>query len=191
MPWKHNGRTIKEGKAWVADDGTKFPSVWRRFSNDELKTFGLTWEDPPASQEPFDNKFYWGRQTDGTLIERNLDDEDAKDDDGKQLYKLDGKTKLIKEGLKTIWIRQTKQTTNNLLSKWDWQIVRKSEKGTAIDSNVTTYRDAVRTSCNTIETAINNCSNLTQFMALFDTPVDSDGNPTGDNPPIYDFPDEI
>ena len=69
-------------------------------------------------------------------------------------------------------------------------IVKNAEKSTAIPSNVTTYRDAVRTKCASIETAINNCSNLTEFMALFDAPVDSDGNPTG-NAPINDFPDEI
>ena len=27
-------------------------------------------------------------------------------------------------------------------------------------------------------------------MALFDSPVDSEGNYTGDNAPIYDFPKE-
>ena len=69
-------------------------------------------------------------------------------------------------------------------------ITRKSEKDTAIPSDVTTYRDAVRTKCDSIETAINNCSNLTEFMALFDIPVDKDGQPTG-KAPIYDFPDEI
>ena len=42
-----------------------------------------------------------------------------------------------------------------------------------------------------LETAINNCSNLTQFMALFDLPVDSDNNPTGDPAPMNDWPDEI
>ena len=70
-------------------------------------------------------------------------------------------------------------------------ITRKSEKDTAIPSDVTTYRDAVRTKCASIETAINNCSNLTQFMALFDAPVDGDGNLTGDPVPINDWPDEV
>ena len=68
-------------------------------------------------------------------------------------------------------------------------ITRKSEKGTAIPNATQTYRDSVRTACNTIETKINNCSNLTQFIALFDAPVDSDGNHTG-NPPMFDFPKE-
>ena len=185
MPWKHNGKEIKIGKSWVAKDGTQHPATWTRWSNDNKKANGLTWEDPPASQEPFDTRFYWGRNNDGSLIERKLDDEDAKDGDGKQLYEEDGKTKLINEGLKTIWIRQTKRTAQEKLNKHDWIITRNSEKGTAIPSDVTTYRDAVRTKCASIETAINNCSNIANFIKLFDTPSD------GSNPPINDFPDEI
>ena len=192
MPWKKSdGTYIKEGKAWVGVDGTKFPSVWRRFSNDELKTFGLTWEDPPASQEPFDNRFYWGRKTDGSLIERNLTDVNEVDEDGKAVIDPITGKQMVTLGLKSIWVAQTKQTAQNKLNRHDWMITRKSEKGTAIPSDVTTYRDAVRTKCASIETAINNCSNLTQFIALFEAPVDSDDKPTGDPAPINDFPDEI
>ena len=192
MPWKKSdGTYIKEGKAWVGVDGTKFPSVWTRFSNDELKSFGLTWEDPPASAEPFDSRFYLGRKTDGSLIEKKLTDINLVDEYGKAVIDLITGKQVIELGLKTVWITKTKQTANDLLSNTDWMITRKSEKGTAIPSDVTTYRDAVRTKCASIETAINNCSNLTQFMALFDAPIDSNGNPTGDNPPIHDFPDEI
>ena len=96
---------------------------------------------------------------------------------------------MVQLGLKSIWIDTTKKTTNNLLSNTDWQITRKYEKGTAIPSATTTYRDKVRTACDTIETKINNCSNLTQFMALFDPPTDSDGNITG-VAPIFDLPNE-
>ena len=191
MPWKKSDGTIVEiGKSWIDDNKIRHPSNWNIWTDDYKKSMGLTWQDSPASQEPFDTRFYWGRNNDGSLIERKLDDEDAKDGDGKQLYEEDGKTKLINEGLKTIWIRQTKRTAQEKLNKHDWIITRNSEKGTAIPSDVTTYRDAVRTKCASIETAINNCSNLTQFMALFDTPKDSDGVPTG-NAPINDFPDEI
>ena len=68
--------------------------------------------------------------------------------------------------------------------------MRNAEKSTAIPSAVTTFRDAVRTSCASIETKVTNASNLAAFMALHDVPVDSDGNPTG-NAPINDWPDEI
>ena len=190
MPWKHNGKVIKEGKAWVADDGTQHPGTWSRWSSEKKKTEGLTWEDPPASQEPFDDRFYWGRQTNGTLIERNLADVKVVDEDGKAIIDPKTEEQAIQQGLKSTWIARTKEVANSALAKSDWMITRKAEKGTAIPDATQTYRDSVRTACNTIETKINNCSNLTQFMALFDTPVDSDGNPTG-NPAIYDFPDEI
>ena len=188
MPWKHNGKEIRVGKAWVSDSGVKHPAVWARWSDSEKRDNGLTWEDPPASEAPFDNRFYSGRQANGTLIEKNLADRNEVDSDGKAILDVDG-NQYVTEGLKTIWIRQTKTTANELLFKTDWMITRKAEKGTAIPDATTKYRDSVRTACNTIETKINACSNLTEFMALFDTPKDSDGNPTG-NPPMFDFPQE-
>ena len=182
MPWKHNGKIIKEGKSW-SDGIYKHPYNWASaWSDADKKKFKLVWEK--EEDNSFDTRFYWSKG-----IERKLEDEDAKAEDGKQLYKEDGKTKLINEGLKTIWIRQTKETTNSLLSKWDWQIVRKAEKDKAIDSNVATYRDAVRTACDKIEKSITDCKSLADFMKLFDAPM-KDGMPTG-NPPIYDFPEEI
>ena len=191
MPWKHNGREIKVGKAWVADNGTQHPAQWSRWSDEKKTSEGLTWEDPPASEAPFDSRFYSGRQANGTLIEKSLTDVNAVDADGNAILNpITGQQEIIL-GLKSIWIAQTKATAQDKLNKHDWMITRKSEKGTAIPSDVTTYRDAVRTKCASIETAINNCSNLTQFMALFDAPVDSDGSPTGDPAPINDFPNEI
>ena len=183
MPWKHNGIIIKEGKSW--SDGTyKHPYNWASaWSAEDKKKFKLVWEKEEDTS--FDNRFYWSKG-----IERKLEDEDAKDEDGKQIYKEDGKTKLINEGLKTIWIRQTKETANNMLSKTDWFVTRKSEKGTAIPDATTTFRDSVRTKCAEIETKINACKKLADFIKLFDTPKDKDGMPTG-NAPIYDFPKEI
>ena len=190
MPWKKkDGTYIKEGKAWVGDDNTKYPKVWTRFSDSELKSFGLTWEDPPASEEPYDSNFYWGRQKDGTLIERSITDVNVVDDDGNPVIDPMTGKQAIQLGLKSVWITQTKETANTRLSKTDWVITRKTEKGTAIPDTITKYRDSIRTACDTIETKINNCSNLKEFMALFDTPVDGDGNATG-NPPMFDFPKE-
>ena len=190
MPWKKkDGTIIKAGQGWTDDNNIVHPSNWMIWSDTYKKSVGLTWEDPPASEAPFDNRFYWGRKKDGTLIERSLTDIKEVDSDGKAILDEDG-NQVVTKGVKTIWIEKTKQDTNAILSKTDWMITRKTEKGTAIPDATTKYRDSVRTACNTIETKINNCSNLKEFMALFDSPVDSDGNYTGDNAPIYDFPKE-
>tara|TARA_R100001086_G_C11756361_1_gene236843 strand:- start:62 stop:619 length:558 start_codon:yes stop_codon:yes gene_type:complete len=185
MPWKHNGKTIMEGKPWVADDGTQHPATWSRWSDDDKKSKGLTWEDQPASDKPFDNRFYSGRKTDGSLIERSLTDINAVDENGKAIIDPITGKQMVELGLKSIWVAQTKQTAQDKLNKHDWMIIRNAEKSTAIPSDVTTYRDAIRTKCASIETAINNCSSHADFMKLFDTPSD------GSNPTINDFPDEI
>jgi hypothetical protein len=147
------------------------------------KSAGLVWEDDPVVKT-FDNRFY-----DAVDVEKKLSDVNVVDDNGKAVIDIRTGKQMIQRGLKYLWIEQTKQTANSLLSKSDWEITRKAEKGTAIASATSTYRDKVRTACDTIETKINNCSNLKEFMALFDAPVDSDGKVTG-NAPIYDFPDE-
>ena len=191
MPWKKkDGTIIKAGQGWTDDNNIVHPSNWMIWSDTHKKSVGLTWEDPPASEAPFDNRFYWGRKKDGTLIERGIADVNVVDDDGNPVIDPMTGKQVIQLGLKSFWITQTKETANTKLSTTDWMITRKAEKGTAIPDATTKYRDSVRTACNTIETKINNCSNLKEFMALFDSPVDSEGNYTGDNAPIYDFPKE-
>ena len=93
-------------------------------------------------------------------------------------------------GLKSVAIAQAKTEAAELLAPYDWYVTRKAETDKAIPSDVSTYRAAVRTSCANIEAVINAVKTHAKFMALYDTPVDSDGNPTG-NAPINDWPDEI
>ena len=182
MVWKHNGNEIKVGSSWTDKNGFKHPYNWASsWSDKDKKDWGVTWtKDADTS---FDDRFYWSKG-----VERKLNDEDATDESGNKLKDKNGNV-IVNQGLKTIWINITKQRANDLLSKSDWEVTRKAEKGTAIASATTTFRDKVRTACNDIETKINACSNLTAFKALFDTPVDKDGNATG-NPPIHDFPEE-
>lgn len=86
---------------------------------------------------------------------------------------------------------QTKATAGSLLAPTDWYVVRKAEDSTTtIPTDVATYRVAVRTASGTIETAITNAADHTAFMALWNVPVDSDGNPTG-NAPIHNWPDPL
>ena len=191
MPWKLGNLTIKEGRSWKHHNGTTHPSNWGSWSDSEKTAAGLVWEDTPASEVPFDNRFYWGRKTDGTLIPKSLTDVNSVDADGKIIVDPVTGQQSVTKGLKTIYIEQTKQTANGKLSATDWYVTRKAEDSTTtIPSDVTTYRAAVRTKSGQIEAAINGAANPTAFIALFDVPVDSDGNPTG-NAPINDWPEDI
>ena len=97
---------------------------------------------------------------------------------------------LLRSGLKSVWVAQTKRTAADKLAVHDWYVTRKSEKSTAIPSSVTTYRDAVRTKCGEIETALNGASDLAAFMALFEDTRNSDGVVTA-VAKINDWPDAI
>lgn len=75
--------------------------------------------------------------------------------------------------LKTRWIEEQKGTANALLHKYDWYVTRKSEKDTAIPSEIVTYRDSVRTTCITRENEINSCSDVEALKTLIDSTLTS------------------
>ena len=184
MAWLYNGRTLKVGKSWTDDNGYKHPYNWATAWSDADKTqWGVTWQDDVDTS--YDERFYWARD-----VERSLEDINVVDEDGNAVIDPTTGVQMIQLGLKSQWIAQTKSTANGLLTASDWYVVRNAEKSVAIPADITTYRDAVRTASGTIETAINACTTLDDFKALFVVPTDADGNPTG-NAPIYDFPQEV
>ena len=69
--------------------------------------------------------------------------------------------------LKTSKKEAASSNAYNLLQSTDWYVVRKEEIGTAIPSNVTAYRTAVRLVCNSLKTAITNASDLDALATIY------------------------
>ena len=108
--------------------------------------------------------------------DRKLADEDAKDEDGNQLFESDGTTKIINYGLKTNAKNKATTQANGLLQGFDWLIQRKVTAETAIPSAVVTYMASIRTDHSNICTAIDGASDMTAFIALHnDTYKEVDG----------------
>lgn len=180
MAYKYSGRIIRAGKAWTDNDGIQHPSNWMLWDDATKAAKGLVWEDDPAS---FDGRFYWSAG-----VAKSLDDVNEVDEDGNPLMQ-DGE-QVVTLGLKSNAIATVKAQAGGLLAPTDWMVIKAAEVSSyTVPSATLTYRAAVRTASNTIEAAITAASDLTAFMALYDVPVDSDGNPTG-NAPINDWPDE-
>jgi len=181
--WKYNGKAIRAGRGWTDSDGNQYPPNWLGLTTDAEKTSaGLVWEDEPAL---FDNRFYWSAG-----VARALDDVNEVDADGNAVLDENG-NQVVTLGLKSQYKAQTKATAGSMLQSTDWKIVKASEVSSyTVDQATLDYRASVRTASNNIEAAIDAVADLPAFMALFDTPVDSDGNPTG-KAPINNFPDEI
>ena len=179
MAWTFNGKIIREGRGWTGANGIKHPTGWGRWSEAEKLAAGLVWQDDPA---PYDNRFWWDANT-----PKALDDVPAVNEEGQPIFDDKGE-QVITFGLKSVWKNTIKAQAGGLLAASDWYVTRKAETGAAIPADVLTYREAVRTASNTIEAAIDAAADHAAFVALFDTPVDAEGMPTG-NAPIADWPE--
>jgi len=114
-------------------------------------------------------------QTITKSADRKLADEDAKDEDGNQLFESDGTTKIINYGLKTNAKNKATTQANGLLKDFDWLIQRKVTADTAIPSAVVTYMAAIRTDHGNICTAIDGASDMAAFIALHTDTFKGDG----------------
>ena len=68
-----------------------------------------------------------------------------------------------------------------LLAPSDWRVVKATETETTMDSGWKTWRASVRTKCNSMQTQIDNASNVDALAALFER------NENGVRP-LGDFP---
>ena len=71
------------------------------------------------------------------------------------------------EGLKTIKKRIIDNQCAGLLAPSDWRVVKATETGGTMDSGWKTWRASVRTKCNSMQTQIDNASDVDALAALF------------------------
>ena len=82
------------------------------------------------------------------------------------------------EGLKTTLIRDLKQQVAGILNDTDWYITRNAEKSTAIPSNISTHRDAVRTKQEAMEAQITGAADTAALATLYTFTEQEDGSVT-------------
>jgi hypothetical protein len=71
------------------------------------------------------------------------------------------------EGLKTIKKELIDRQCAGILAPSDWMVVRATETGATLDSGWKTWRASVRTKCNSMQTQIDNASDVDALAALF------------------------
>ena len=185
---KVGDQTIRPGQAWRDSDGTLQPKNWQVWSADEKKTAGIS----ASIMQPFpDQRLYWSSHNDdGTVAStaKSLTDVNEVDKDGKAILDSDG-NQVVTPGVKSSLKNEVKNQQASLLFQTDWAVVRKADKGTAIPSNIQTWRDAIRTKATEMETAIDNAANTDAVEALFvKWTTDSDGKTTKSGI-LYDWPE--
>jgi hypothetical protein len=165
MAFKLDGNPLAVDVPFTYGD-VHYPANWLRLSTaDEKTALGIT---EVADDPVYDNRFYW---SDGTA--KTVDDVNATDENG-DLLKDENGDQVIILGVKSVLKAQEKVTAGSLLARYDWYVVRKAEKSTAIPSAITTYRDAVRTACDTREKEIDACSDTAALVTLYGSTEQSD-----------------
>ena len=183
---------IRHAKA-ITIDGLQHPkSIFTLWSDAEKAEIGIY----PVQDAPHpDSRFYtWGSPTSTfntvtkvveisySSTEKSLDDtlwtaqEEIKEKqpDGSIVTKVidvkipDNKSvgDVRTQGLKNAQITRSKHTANSLLSPTDWYVTRSTERSKAIPSDVSTYRAAVISTLDTMETKIKAVSTLSAFKEL-------------------------
>ena len=114
---------------------------------------------------------------------KSLDDVNATDENDVELDPV-----VVISGVKTNEKNQIKAQAGSHLQSSDWYVVRLAESETAIPANVSTYRAAIRTKSNEMETAINNAATIEALEALFIyINTGTDANPVNARP-LGEFP---
>ena len=182
--WKYGSKTIREHKSWTDDNGITHPRNWHIWSPSDKAAAGLTEVTP---ETPPDSRLYtWGYEADGVTISKtakSMTDVNEVDGDGEPILDDNG-NQSVKLGVKSELKAEVKKQQGSLLAQTDWVVTRKSEKTTAIPSNIQTWRDAIRAKATAMEDAIDGAANTDAVAALF-LAWDADGNKSGI---LYDWP---
>jgi hypothetical protein len=92
-------------------------------------------------------------------------------------------------GLKEQKISVIKQQAAGLLAPTDWHVVKATEVAAySVPADISTYRAAVRTASNNMETIINAAADVDALKALYEYTEQEDGTFTR---PLGEFPEEI
>ena len=143
MIYKYKTTRIYPGKAWRDDEGVQYPRNWNIWSAEEKAERGVTEikEDPVP---------------DGRLYDWEMDDNGNVTSTPKSMSFLKADVK-----------KQIDSDQLTRLNESDWAIIRKADKGTAVPTNIQTWRDAIRAKAVELENAFIACSNIDEVANLW------------------------
>jgi len=171
-------KTFNYAKGFVLND-TQYPKdIFTKWTTAEKEAIGI-YEVIVDKTNYKDSEYYIntnstiafanGQVTEswGTATAKRLNDENAVDENNQPI--LEDGVQLINYGLKTEKKRIIKDQAAGLLAKTDWYVVKATEVANyTVPANITTYRAAVRTKSNQMETAIDGAANVDALKALYE-----------------------
>lgn len=175
--YKLGEKILTLGQSFVHND-ILYPRNWLQKSTQaEKDALGITWEEDPVRA---DDRYYWDGDVNNP---KALDDVNEVKEDGTPLYvqeydanandgkggMVDTDEQLVTKGLKSNMTAQVKDTAGKLLAQTDWYVTRLNEKSTAIPADVSAKRDAIRSECDRLETAIAGATTVDALKTVMDS----------------------
>ena len=118
----------------------------------------------------------------GSATAKELDDRNGTDEDGEELDPV-----VVIDGLKTQHKSIIKNQASGLLEPTDWYNHKALDDETfTIPVNIKTYRANIRSTSNTMETAIDNAADVDALAALYEYTEQEDGSQTR---PLGEWPE--
>ena len=169
-------KIINNPKAMVIGDTRHSRNIFSsRWTNEEREAIGL-YEIVIDNSNKRDEAYYNNTNQSfdfadgvatasfGSATAKELDDRNGTDEDGEELDPV-----VVIEGLKTKHKRIIKQQASGLLTPTDWYVLKATDvESYSVPSAVTTFRANVRTKSNTMETAIDNASDVDALATLYE-----------------------
>ena len=160
-----NGQLVEiiyQPKAMVINDIQHPKTIFTRaWTNEERKAIGIL--PYTYSGSNINNEYYTSTFSDS-----------VGDDAVTRTYTNNAVSDLTE--LKTNKIIDAKSHANQLLSDTDWYVVRNAETSTAIPSEITAFRTAVRTNYAALKTAITDAANVAAVAALYSSASSANSN---------------
>jgi hypothetical protein len=174
-----NGTPLALDRAFTTPDGTQYPQNWLRLATPEQRAaIGIT-EVP--DEIPYDQRYFWGYDTDGNLIPKQLEDETITPEEGES---------YTQTGLKTQHIRQTKETANTLLAPTDWYVIRQLERNIEVPEDIAEFRAEVLAVSDTREELISAVTTVEELKSLYESSseINEDGEVVSVPPAMPEWP---
>ena len=117
----------------------------------------------------------------GTATAKAIADRNGTDDDGVEFDPV-----VVFKGLKTIKKEMINDQCEGILRPSDWRVIKAKETGGTMNSGWKTWRASVRAKCNSMQTQIDNASDVDALATLF-TYTETDGVVSR---PLGEFPEK-
>jgi len=138
--WKLPDGTIISSPRAVTINDIQYPdTIFKNWSLAELNAIGIY----PFREEGYDSYYYRSTGHTDTIVDGEV----------VRTHTLIDAMSLVE--LQSLVVEDIKVTANSFLAPTDWYVIRNAEVAEAIPSEVSTYRAAVRTASNNIETTVN------------------------------------